>query len=134
MTVEDDMRLFESMFREWERGEFWNPEPYAEDVVFVRSGPDGGEYHGRGGLAAAWRDFLGAWDDFRIEGERAVPGGDGTYVLLLRLHGRGKGSHLAIAQDVANLVQTRDGRITRLEMFWDRDEALRAAGADGGSG
>jgi ketosteroid isomerase-like protein len=132
--AEDDVRLFESMFREWERGEFWNPEPYAEDVVFVRSGPDGGEYQGHGGLASAWRDFLGAWDDFRIEGERVVRGGEDTYVLLLRLHGRGKESHLAIAQDVANLVHTRDGRIVRLEMFWDREAALRAAGADGRSG
>jgi ketosteroid isomerase-like protein len=132
--AEDDVRLFESMFREWERGEFWDPEPYAEDVVFVRSGPDGGEYQGHGGLASAWRDFLGAWDDFRIEGERVVRGGEDTYVLLLRLHGRGKESHLAIAQDVANLVHTRDGRIVRLEMFWDREAALRAAGADGRSG
>jgi ketosteroid isomerase-like protein len=132
--AEDDVRLFESMFREWERGEFWNREPYAEDVVFVRSGPDGVEYQGHGGLASAWRDFLGAWDDFRIEGERVVRGGEDTYVLLLRLHGRGKESHLAIAQDVANLVHTRDGRIVRLEMFWDREAALRAAGADGRSG
>jgi hypothetical protein len=36
MGVEGDLRLFEGMFREWERGEFWNPEPYAEDVMFVR--------------------------------------------------------------------------------------------------
>ena len=134
MATASDLALFEAMFGEWGRGEFWNPEPYAEDVVFVRAGPDGGEYHGRSGLAAAWRDFLGAWDDFRIEAEDVVPVAGGVYVLLIRLHGRGKGSGVIMAEDVANLVRMRDGRIARLEMFWDRQAALRAAGAGEGSG
>jgi ketosteroid isomerase-like protein len=124
-----DLALFEAMFNEWEQGQFWNPRPYAEDVVFVRSGPDGGEYRGLAGLGAAWRDFLGAWDDFRIQAERVVPGVGDVYVLMLRLHGRGKGSGLIMEEEVANLVRMRDGRIARLEMFWDRDAALRSAGA-----
>ena len=124
-----DRELFGRIFEEWQRGEFWNPAPYAEDVVFVRSGPDGGEYHGLAGLAQAWRDFLSAWEDFRIEGERVVAGHPGVYVLLLQLRGRGKGSGLQIDAEVANLVHVRHGRIDRLEMFWDRDAALSAAGA-----
>ena len=54
-----DIALLERDVGGWGRGEFWNGEPYADDVVFVRSGPDGGEYHGIDGLGAAWRDFLG---------------------------------------------------------------------------
>lgn len=133
MSEDRDIALFQGLFDEWGRGEFWNPDPFAEDVVFVRSGPDGGEYHGRAGLAAAWRDFLGAWDDFRIEGEEIVPGEGGSYVLLLRLEGRGHGSGMAIDAEVANLVHVRDGRIDRLEMFWDRAAALRAAGTRAGA-
>jgi ketosteroid isomerase-like protein len=125
--------MLQGMFQEWERGDFWNAEPYADDVVFVRSGPDGGEYHGLGGLTAAWRDFLAAWEDFRIEADRVVSGTAGMYVLLLRLQGRGKGSGVSIDAEVANLVRIRDGKITRLEMFWDRDAALRAAGAQAAS-
>jgi ketosteroid isomerase-like protein len=124
-----DLWMLQGVFQEWQRGEFWNPEPYSDDIVFVRTGPDGGEYHGLEGLGAAWRDFLGAWKDFRIEAERVVPGTDGRYVLLLRLHGRGKGSGVDIDADVANVAGIRDGKIARLEMFWDREEALRAAGA-----
>jgi ketosteroid isomerase-like protein len=129
-----DIAVLENLFAEWGRGQFWNAAPYAEDVVFVRSGPDGGEYHGLDGLAAAWRDFLGAWHDFRIVGERVVPGGPGVYVLLLRLQGTGHGSGLKVDAEVANLLRMRDGRIVRLEMFWDREAALAAAGApvDGG--
>lgn len=129
-----DIALLEGLLEEWGRGEFWNAEPYREDIVFVRSGPDGGEYQGIEGLTAAWRDFLAAWEDFRINTDRVVPGDPGMYVLLIRLQARGKGSGVAIDAEVANVVTMRDGRIARLEMHWDRDAALVAAGAreDGG--
>ena len=128
-----DLAMLEGVLREWCRGEFWNGEPYAEDVVFVVSGPDGAEYHGTDGLVRAWRDFLSAWDDFRVETDRVVPGVEGAYALLIRLHARGKGSGMDIDAEVANVVHLRDGRIVRLEMFWDRELALRAAGAQVGT-
>lgn len=76
----------------------------------------------------------GHGEDFRIHAERVVPGRDGMYVLLLRLQARGKGSGVTIDAEVANVATMRDGRITRLEMHWDRDAAISAAGAreDGG--
>jgi ketosteroid isomerase-like protein len=126
--MSDDLSLLEGLLGEWSRGEFWNAEPYAEDVVFVVSGPDGAEYHGIEGLTAAWRDFLSAWDDFRIETERVVRGKGDVYALLMRLQARGKGSGIDTDAQVANVVSMRDGRIARLEMFWDREAALRAAG------
>jgi ketosteroid isomerase-like protein len=126
--MSDDLSLLEGLLGEWSKGEFWNAEPYAEDVVFVVSGPDGAEYHGIEGLTAAWRDFLSAWDDFRIETERVVRGKGDVYALLMRLQARGKGSGIDTDAQVANVVSMRDGRIARLEMFWDREAALRAAG------
>ena len=127
-----DRSTLDAMMAEWERGEFWNAEPFAEDVVFVVSGPDAAVYHGIDGLAEGWRSFLAAWDDFRIEHDGIVAGPGGTYALLLRLCGRGKGSGLEIDAEVANVVSMRGGRLTRLEMFWDRDAALRAVRAGGG--
>jgi ketosteroid isomerase-like protein len=129
-----DVALLEGILEEWGRGEFWNGAPYADDVVFVRAGPDGGEYHGIDGLTAAWRDFLAAWEDFRITTDRVIAGEPGVYVLLIRLNARGKGSGVAIDAEVANVVRMRDGRIARLEMYWDRDAALTAAGASGDGG
>jgi ketosteroid isomerase-like protein len=133
-SADRDIALLNGMLEEWSRGEFWNGEPYTDDVVFIRSGPDGGEYHGIEGLSFAWRDFLAAWEDFRITTERVVPGDGGIYVLLIRLQARGKGSGVAIDAEVANVVSMRDGRVARLEMFWDRDAALAAAGARGDPG
>jgi ketosteroid isomerase-like protein len=127
--VSDDLALLQQMLDEWGRGEFWNEDAYAEDVVFVVAGPDAAEYHGREQLAAAWRDFLSAWDDFHVEAERVVPGDAGAYALLIRLLAKGKGSGIDTDAEVANVVRMRDGRIAHLEMFWDREAALRAAGA-----
>jgi ketosteroid isomerase-like protein len=125
-----DLAVLERLKAEWSRGEFWDAEAYAEDVVFVVSGPDAAEYHGVGELTAAWRDFLSAWEAFRIEPGRIVAGSEGVYVVLQRLQGRGKTSGLRIDAEVAALVHMQHGRIDRLEMFWDREAALRAAGVD----
>jgi ketosteroid isomerase-like protein len=123
-----DVELLESVLAQWGRGEFWDAEPYAEDVVFVVSGPEGGEYRGLDGLGFAWRNFLSAWEDFRMEDGRVMPGREGMYAILMRNIGRGQGSGMVIEADVANVVTMRAGRITRLEMYWDREAALRAAG------
>ena len=131
---EADRALFEQVLAEWQQGEFWNAEPYADDVVFVVSGPDPGEYRGLDGLGAAWRDFLSAWENFRIQPDGVVAGSPGVYALLLRLQAQGKGSGVEIDAQVANVVHMRDGQITRLEMFWDREAAIAAAGADAGGG
>jgi ketosteroid isomerase-like protein len=50
------------------------------------------------------------------------------YVLLLRLQGRGKVSGVSIDAEVANVVRMREGRVVRLEMWWDREGALSSAG------
>jgi ketosteroid isomerase-like protein len=129
--VTENRQMLELMLLEWSRGEFWNGDLYADDVIFVVAGPDAAEHHGIDGLSAAWRDFLSAWDDFYIEPERVVPGDPGVYALLIKLKARGKGSGVRTDAEVANVVTLRDGQVVRLEMFWDRDAALEAAGAEG---
>ena len=83
------------------------------------------------GVLEEWRrgEFLSAWDDLTIDNDGVFAGEDGRHVLLLRLTGRGRGSGMQVAAEGANVVLLRDGRIARLEMFWDREAALRAAGA-----
>ena len=127
--MSEDLEMLQRLLSEWGRGEFWNGDAYADDVVFVVSGPDAAEYHGIEGLTSAWRDFLSAWDDFHVETDRVVPGDAGRYALLIRLKARGKGSGVTTDAEVANVVRMRNGRVVRLEMFWDRAAALAAAGA-----
>ena len=134
MSTQDDISMLESLLAEWGEGDFSNSDPFTADVVFVVSGPDGAEHHGIDNFGRAWRDFLSAWSNLRMTPERVVAGEPGAYVMLHGLTAKGKGSGLDVDARVATLVHTRDGRITRLEMYWDRDAALVAAGAtaDGG--
>ena len=129
-----DIEMLESLLAEWARGDFSDSTRFTEDVVFVVAGPDAAEHHGIENFGRAWRDFLSAWSDLRMKPERVVAGDPDKYVLLHGLTAQGKGSGLGVdAATVATLIHTRDGRISRVEMFWDRAEALHAAGADGDS-
>ena len=79
--------------------------------------------------AAAWRDFLSAWEDFRVAARwRGARAAQAFTRCSCRLQARGKGSGVEIDAEVANVVHMRDGQITRLEMFWDRAAAIAAAG------
>ena len=124
-----DIEMLESMLAEWARGDFSDTTRFTEDVVFVVAGPDGAEHQGIENFGRAWRDFLSAWSDLRMTPGRVVAGDAGTYVLLHGLTARGKGSGLDVDARVATLIHTREGRISRVEMFWDRAAALAAAGA-----
>jgi ketosteroid isomerase-like protein len=101
---------------------------FAPDVEFVTDQPERRTYHGRGGAREAWLDFLSAWENFTVAAEDIIRGRDDRYLVLVKLRGRGKESSVPTEDLTANLVELRDGQITRFELHWDRDEARRAAG------
>ena len=61
---------------------------------------------------------------FDVAGEIAERGD--RLLVPLRVRARGAGSEMEIEQDVWHVVRVRDGRIARLEIFFDRAEALAA--------
>ena len=63
---------------------------------------------------------------FEIAGE--VLEREDRLLVPLRVTARGKGSSMDIEQDVWHVVSLRAGRIARLEIFFDRGEALGAFG------
>ena len=85
-------------------------------------------------MAQGERDFLSTFQSFRVEAEgyREL---DGERVLVLtRSHGRGKTSGLNFEQlraKAANLFHVHAGNVTRLVLYFDRDEALADLGLEG---
>ena len=74
-------------------------------------------------MAEAWREALSAFVELRAEADeyRAL---DGERVLvLMHFSGRGKTSGLEVG-DIhmkgANLFHVRDGKASRLVIYWDR--------------
>ena len=91
--------------------------------------PDAGVYRGRERVRAfmeeQWEVVWGGVP--RVDIERAFDCGDDV---LLFTRARGKGSHTGISLDVriAQLLTLRTGKVVRVKVFPDREEALKATG------
>jgi ketosteroid isomerase-like protein len=100
-------------------------------IEFARVGselPDfAGEWHGLDGLRRATVEYLNVWEDYRFEVERFIDLGDRVLVLETQT-ARGRRSGAITSQEVGTLLTLRDGLIVRWVYYWDRAEALEAAG------
>jgi ketosteroid isomerase-like protein len=127
-----NLDLVRSIYADWERGDFTSADWAHPEIEFARAdGPDPGVWRGVTGMAGAWRDRAGSFEGPRPEVEeyREL---DGERVLVLfRATGRAKASGLDLGQmraKGANLVHVRDGKVTRLVTYFDRERALADLG------
>jgi len=82
---------------------------------------------GREAALRTFRQFEDAWEEHRSDAEdiRVI---DERRVLLLSVeHFRGR-DVLEISQPCGTIFTLRDGKITRMQSFWERENALEAAG------
>jgi ketosteroid isomerase-like protein len=84
-------------------------------------------YRGQEGVRRWFRQIDEIWDDWRFEAERFIDAGD-RVVVFVRVSGTAKQSGAAVAISDAHVLTLRDGRVTRVDVFLDRPEALEAAG------
>ena len=67
--VSANLELVRSIYVAWERGDYSSTAWAHSEIEYVRAdGPVTGTWTGVD-VAEGWRDFLGAWDEFRIEAE-----------------------------------------------------------------
>jgi ketosteroid isomerase-like protein len=123
-----NLDLVRSIAAAAERGDYSSAEWAHPEIEYViAAGPSPGKWTGRAEMAEGWRDFLGAWQDWRVEAEE-YPELDGERVLVLICHSaRGKTSGLEIGQlrsQGAALFHVRDGKVTRLVIYFERQRAL----------
>jgi ketosteroid isomerase-like protein len=130
MGEHEDIEFLRGVYAGWERGDFTKIEMFAPDLEFVTDYPERSSYHGVAGLVQGWRYFLASWNDFTTTLEEIIPAGEAEYLVHVRLRGFGKESGAPFEAASANLVTIRDGRIARLQLFYDRNEARTAAGLD----
>ena len=87
-------------------------------------------YRGHEGIRRFHREVREVWEEFRWEPQRFITAAE-RVVVLLHSHGRGKGSGLEMARDVAMVWTVREGLAVSLRFYTDQAEALEAAGVDG---
>jgi hypothetical protein len=121
-----------SIFADYERGDFSRADwahPECEDLVV--GGPEPGSWTGLAGMAEAMRGMLSAWEDYRIEAAECREL-DGKRVLVFtRASGRGKTSKADLTQvraEGTDVFHIRQGKVTRLVLFADRDRAFADLG------
>jgi ketosteroid isomerase-like protein len=88
----------------------------------------GGVYRGYVGLRRWHQDLIDSWEQIRVETERLIDVDEHTMVLLMTLHGKGRGSGIEVRQRIAHLDAFRAGKLTRIVTYTNREAALNAAG------
>jgi len=126
---QENVEIVREIHRAWERGDFSSTDWADPAIEFhIRSGPDDAIHHGIEAMGRAWREWLGAWEDFQMETPELIDLGDDVLVLD-KFGGRGKKSGVSIeGLPAAALFSLRAGRVVRLGTFTDQAEALKAVG------
>jgi ketosteroid isomerase-like protein len=124
--------LMRSIYAAWERGD-WSSAAWAHpEIEFVIvDGPAPGTWTGLSGLAEGHRAWLSAWEDFRSQAQEYRELDDERVLVLSRYSGRGKTSGLELRQMAANgagVAHIRDGKVTRLVWYTDRQRAFADLG------
>jgi len=91
----------------------------------------GAEYLGATGIRRFLADIEDVGPDFRIEVQRMQASGDSSVIAFLQTTSTGRASGIVMDAESANIYDFIDGKICRVRIFLDRDEALGAAGLEG---
>jgi ketosteroid isomerase-like protein len=131
---DENIALLRETYAAWASGDFATADVFDPDVEFVRLGTGAsgldGTWHGIDGLWAAVVEWLRSWELLTIEAERFIELGDNRALVLSRQRGRGKHSGAQMDAELGDLFTFRNGKIIRYASYWDRAEALRAAGLE----
>ena len=100
------------------------------DLVLVQPPevPDAKTYEGPGAIIAAMEDWPKQWEDFRMDLIEVIDAGDEVAVSVTRHRGRGRESGIEMDFEVFYVQRGHDGKLARMEMFFNRAQALEAAG------
>jgi ketosteroid isomerase-like protein len=122
------VRAFMSLFEAGDRNE-WR-DHFDPDVVWDTSAskmPSAGIYHGHQGVERFFREWLGAWNDYRIETREYIDAG-GSVVIVFRQSGIGRGSGVRTERDFFAVIDLSDLKVVRYRLYESRKQALEAAG------
>ena len=130
--MSENLDLVRSIYADWERGEFGSVEWADPEIEWVMTGgPAPGSSTGLAGMAEGWRNFLSAWDWYRVEVDEYRELDDRRILVLIRCSASGKASGLEIGQvrtESATLFHIRDGKVVKLFVYMDREQALADLG------
>jgi len=127
---EENVEVIRDAYERWNRGDFgWatlvTPE-FEYDAGAAMVGLSGG-YRGLEGFVRFLEQFWGQFDEPHAEPQEFIDAGD-SVLAVITFEGRGKQSGVDVNMEVFQLWTFRNGKVVRGRGFFDRAEALEAAG------
>ena len=126
-NVEIIRRGYEEFLATGELAERITAPEFVWDMSTFHGWPERQTYEGVEGTREFLADWVGAWEDWRLEVRDLVDAGDDV-VAIVHQSGRSKATGLEVEMDFAMVWTMQDGKQTRMRMYADPDEALRAVG------
>jgi ketosteroid isomerase-like protein len=115
-----------------ERGDYSSTEWAHPDIEFVvADGPSPGRWTGLAGMTKGWLDIANAWEELSTVADEYRELDIERVLVQVRRRGQGKTSGMelgGIASEGAALFHVRDGKVTRLVVYFDRERALAGLG------
>jgi ketosteroid isomerase-like protein len=90
-----------------------------------------GTYRGRAEVRAWFEAVVEPWESFHVELEEVIEATNGRVFSGTLLSGRGKASGVEVEVRAWQVLWLTEGKITKRQVFGERDEALEAAGLSG---
>jgi ketosteroid isomerase-like protein len=110
------------------RGDYSSTDWADPAIEFViADGPSPGAWKGVSGMAAGWRELASAWRDFRTQAEEFRVLDDERILVLINRTARGKTSGVQLDETLtrgAGLFHVCGGKVTRVVVYFNRDQAL----------
>jgi ketosteroid isomerase-like protein len=97
------------------------------DLRHFRDSPES-EFRGTENVEGFFNEWFAVWDDYEVGVDEILAAPDGRVVTLYWQRGKGRASGLAMHEASALITTVRDGKITHIQIYDDRAEALEAAG------
>ena len=111
---------------EWEEAMAAFDPDVVYDISHYSAGGD--VFHGLDGIRKGFREWVGSWEDYRVEVVDVIDAGDDKVVLMTRQTGKGRGSGVPVEVTNATVNTLRNGKVVRMDVYPSPAEALRAAG------
>jgi ketosteroid isomerase-like protein len=136
--VSENLEIVKSIFAGWSQGDFTSADWADPEIDFeFADGPTPDRAKGLPGMVELWRSMLDAWVNLRAVPESFHELDDGRVLVFLRNEGRGRSSGIDIQEisvESANVFELRDGKVTKLVLYWERQRAVDAVGLHPGGG
>jgi ketosteroid isomerase-like protein len=100
------------------------------DMSTFRGWPEQQLYYGVAGARHFIADWTAAFEEWEISAHELRDGGADKVVAILRQRARSRTTGVPVDMLLAQVFTVRDGRQTRMEMYADPAEALKAVGLE----